>query len=393
MAVKTMEQRSLNSADSTRHEDVAIPADGPEKMRKAKAKPTSKGKNKQVGASKVRDSKGKAGRSKSGKKGALAKSMVTKSAKRTLKLESQGLAELLDAVSGPMAASFARAVDILNSATGRVIVTGIGKSGHVGQKMAATFSSTGTTAFFVHPSEASHGDLGMISSDDVILAMSWSGETMELGSILTYSRRFAVPLIAITSRSDSALGKAADVVLKLPKAPEACPHGLAPTTSTTMTLALGDCLAIALLEAKGFTAEDFKRIHPGGSLGAQLRYVEDVMHGADDLPLVAKDTPMSEAIVTMTQRAFGCLGVVDGRGRLIGVITDGDLRRHMDDDLLAATAGAIMTRKPKTIRSDILASAALEQLNASRITALFVVDKSKPIGILHIHDLLRAGLG
>ncbi|MGI9477593.1 MAG: KpsF/GutQ family sugar-phosphate isomerase [Hyphomicrobiaceae bacterium] len=339
-----------------------------------------------------RDVKPRSTAAKARKSGALARATITKSAKRTLKLESQGLANLLEAVSGRMAGPFARAVEILHSATGRVIVTGMGKSGHVGHKMAATFSSTGTTAFFVHPSEASHGDLGMISSDDVILAMSWSGETVELGSILTYSRRFAVPLIAITSRPDSALGKAADVVLQLPKASEACPHGLAPTTSTTMTLALGDCLAIALLEAKGFTAEDFKRIHPGGSLGAQLQYAEDVMHGAENLPLAGKDTPMSEAIVTMTQCAFGCLGVVDGRGRLIGVITDGDLRRHMGDDLLNATTSDIMTRKPKTIERDLLASAALEQLNASRITALFVVEKSKPIGIVHVHDLLRAGI-
>jgi len=316
-----------------------------------------------------------------------------KSARRTLDLEIQGMAELLTALNKQMAGPFSRAVDILNAARGRVIVTGIGKSGLVGQKIAATFASTGTTAFFVHATEASHGDLGMISSDDVILAMSWSGETIELGNIITYSRRFAVPLIAITSRADSALGKVADVVLKLPKAQEACPHGLAPTTSTTMTLALGDCLAIALLEAKGFTAEDFKRIHPGGSLGAQLSYVEDVMHDARDLPLAHKDAPMTEALVTMTQKAFGCLGVIDGKGKLIGVITDGDLRRHMGDDLQSATTSDIMTRSPKTIRSDLLASAALEQLNASRITSLFVVDKSKPIGIVHIHDLLRAGLG
>jgi arabinose-5-phosphate isomerase len=311
---------------------------------------------------------------------------------RTLQLENQGLVDLLDAVSGRMAVAFTRAVELLRGVKGRVIVTGIGKSGHVGTKIAATFSSTGTTAFFVHPSEASHGDLGMISKDDAILAMSWSGETVELGNILTHSRRFAVPLIAITSRTDSALGKAADVVLQLPKAPEACPHGLAPTTSTTMTLALGDCLAIALLEAKGFTAEDFKLIHPGGSLGAQLKYVEDMMHDASDLPLVSKDTPMTEAIVIMTQKAFGCLGVVDGKGHLIGVITDGDLRRHMDDDLLSATTSQIMTRRPKTVRPDLLASAALEQLNAARITALFVVERRVPVGILHIHDLLRAGL-
>lgn len=380
MTARIMERQSLNTAARASGRKNGSPGQGA----KAKPKPV-KPRGKMAVPDMVQ-------RHSSGKR-AFSKSAITKSAKRTLQLESQGLADLLDAVGGEMASDFAHAVEVLNSATGRVIVTGIGKSGHVGQKMAATFSSTGTTAFFVHPSEASHGDLGMISSDDVILAMSWSGETVELGSILTYSRRFAVPLIAITSRPQSALGKAADVVLELPKAPEACPHGLAPTTSTTMTLALGDCLAIALLEAKGFTAEDFKRIHPGGSLGARLKYVEDVMHDASVLPLVGRDTPMSEALVTMTQCSFGCLGVVDGRGRLVGVITDGDLRRHMGDDLLTARTSDIMTCKPKTIGPDLLASAALEQLNASRITALFVVEKSKPIGIVHIHDLLRAGLG
>ena len=318
---------------------------------------------------------------------------IAASAKRTLKLEVDGLNDLMAVLSGRMAAPFAKAVRLLDEAHGRVIVTGIGKSGHIGQKIAATLASTGTTAHFVHPSEASHGDLGMITRDDAVLAISWSGETIELGSILTHTRRFAVPLIAITSRSASALGKAADVVLALPKAPEACPHGLAPTTSTTMTLALGDCLAIALLEAKGFTADDFKQIHPGGSLGAQLKYVSDIMHAnAGELPLVGGDIMMAEAIVTMTQKAFGCLGVVDKRGRLVGVITDGDLRRHMHNGLLTATTSQIMTKAPKTIRPDNLASAALEQINSQRITALFVVEKGKPVGIVHVHDLLRAGL-
>lgn len=400
MAAKTTKRQSLKSADDAKKvkslglaDDGAKPKRGKSKSGKAGKPSAALIKNSSKKRLVSKSVKATVGSSKSSHKAGRAKPAITKSAKRTLQLEIQGLADLLDVVKGRMAEPFSQAVDILNSATGRVIVTGIGKSGLVGLKMAATFSSTGTAAFFVHPSEASHGDLGMISSDDVILAMSWSGETVELGSILTYSRRFAVPLIAITSRADSALGKAADVVLQLPRAPEACPHGLAPTTSTTMTLALGDCLAIALLEAKGFTAEDFKRIHPGGSLGAQLKYVEDVMHDASDLPLVAKNTSMSEALVTMTQKAFGCLGVVDGRGRLVGVITDGDLRRHMGADLLTATAADIMTQKPKTIRPDLLASAALEQLNAARITSLFVVDKSKPVGIIHIHDLLRAGLG
>jgi arabinose-5-phosphate isomerase len=283
-------------------------------------------------------------------------------------------------------------VTALRAAKGRIIVSGIGKSGHVGQKIAATFASTGSPAFFVHPSEASHGDLGMIRPDDVVLAMSWSGETVELKNIITYSRRFAVPLIAITSQADSALGKASDVVLQLPRAKEACPHGLAPTTSTTMQLALGDALAISLLEAKGFTAHDFKVFHPGGSLGAQLKFVADVMHKGDRLPLARDDATMSDALVTMTSRAFGCLGIVDGKGKLTGILTDGDLRRHMGPDLLARSVSEIMTRHPKTVAPDTLAAEALELINASRITALFVVAKGKPVGILHVHDLLRAGV-
>ncbi len=317
---------------------------------------------------------------------------AVEAAVRTLEIEGEGLAQLRALLAGTMAAPFAAAVAALNAGKGRVIVTGIGKSGHIGQKIAATFASTGTPAFFVHPSEASHGDLGMITSSDVILAMSWSGETVELKNILTFSRRFSVPLIAITSKAESALGKAADIVLELPKAKEACPHGLAPTTSTTMQLALGDCLAIALLEAKGFTAHDFKVFHPGGSLGAQLKFVADVMHKADALPLAASTESMGQALLTMTQKAFGCLGVVDGEGKLVGIITDGDLRRHMGDRLMQATTGDIMTKRPKTISPGMLASAALDQLNKSRITALFVVDKGKPVGIVHVHDLLRAGV-
>jgi arabinose-5-phosphate isomerase len=311
---------------------------------------------------------------------------------RTLDLEGEGIASLKAALDNGLGAPFAHAVEILAGARGRVIVTGIGKSGHVSQKLAATFASTGTPANFVHPSEASHGDLGMITKDDVILAMSWSGETVELKNIITYSRRFAVPLIAITSRADSTLGKASDVVLELPKAREACPHGLAPTTSTTMQLALGDCLAIALLEAKGFSAHDFKALHPGGSLGAQLKFVSDLMHKDDRLPIARETEPMASALVTMTQKAFGCLGIVDADGKLTGIITDGDLRRHMGPDLLAATTAKIMTRRPKTIGPQMLASAALELINSSRITALFVVEKGKPIGIVHVHDLLRAGV-
>lgn len=314
------------------------------------------------------------------------------SALRTLDMESEGLQALQAALRTELGAAFDKAVAALAAAKGRVIVSGIGKSGHIGQKLAATFASTGTPAFFVHPSEASHGDLGMIHPDDAIVALSWSGESVELGNILTYSRRFKVPLVAITSRAGSTLGKQSDVVLELPRAREACPHGLAPTTSTTMQLAVGDCLAIALLEHKGFTAHDFKVFHPGGSLGASLKFVADIMHTGDRLPLVTENTPMSAALVTMTQKSFGCLGVVDAKGRLAGVITDGDLRRHMGKDLLTARTVEIMTKKPKSIAPDMLASAALELLNASRITALFVVKKGKPVGIVHIHDVLRAGV-
>jgi len=314
------------------------------------------------------------------------------SALRTLDLEGEGIGALRDALGGQMAAPFEKAVGILKRARGRVIVSGVGKSGHIGQKIAATFASTGTPAFFVHPTEASHGDLGMITREDVILALSWSGETVELKNIITYSRRFSVPLISLTSRETSALGAQSDVVLCLPQAKEACPHGLAPTTSTTMTLALGDCLAIALLEAKGFTAHDFKTFHPGGSLGANLKYVSDVMHKADRLPLAHKKELMSDALVTMTAKALGCLGIVDKKGKLVGIVTDGDLRRHMGSDLLSSTAGEIMTPNPKTIEPGMLASAALELINASRITTLFVVHEGKPIGIIHVHDLLRAGV-
>lgn len=314
------------------------------------------------------------------------------SALRTLNLGSEALAQLARDVSGPMAPAFEEAVHRLKAVSGRVIVTGIGKSGHVAQKVAATFASTGTPAFFVHPSEASHGDLGMITQSDLILAFSWSGETVELKPIITYSRRFAVPLIAVTSQTNSALGEQADIVLQLPRVTEACPHGLAPTTSTTIQLAIGDSLAIALLDARGFTAQDFKILHPGGSLGASLKYVSDVMHQADQLPLINSGVPMTEALVTMTEKSFGCVGVVDDKGKLIGVITDGDLRRHMGPKLLQSKVDDVMTAKPKTIAPTMLASAALELINSSRITALFVIEKQKPVGIVHVHDLLRAGI-
>jgi arabinose-5-phosphate isomerase len=316
------------------------------------------------------------------------------SAKRTVAIEIEGLQALDAAINGVLGEAFAQACDLVHASRGRVIVTGMGKSGHIGQKIAATLASTGTPAFFVHPSEASHGDLGMIGREDVLLALSWSGETVELKNVILYSRRFAVPLIAITCNGQSALGKAADVVLELPRVVEACPHGLAPTTSPMMQLALGDALAIALLESRGFTANDFKVFHPGGQLGANLKHVDEIMHAGDLMPLVGPETPMAEALVTMTEKSFGCLGVVDESGALIGIITDGDLRRHMGPGLLTAVVGGIMTKAPniKVVSRGMLASAALQFINASRKTVLFVVENGKPVGIVHVHDLLRAGV-
>lgn len=314
------------------------------------------------------------------------------SAIRTIDCEIDGLSELRTLLSNGLGSTFLKAISLIQNAPGRVIISGIGKSGHIGQKIAATFASTGTPAFFVHPSEASHGDLGMITKDDIILALSWSGETAELTSIINYVQRFRVPLISITSRLESALGKNSDAALVLPRVKEACPHGLAPTSSTAMQLALGDALAIALLEAKGFTATDFKTFHPGGQLGASLKHVSDIMHEGDRLPLVLEDQLMSDAIVTMTEKSFGCLGIVNSDNHLIGVITDGDLRRNMDGDLLKKTVSEIMKPGPITISEDMLASAALEQINSSSITALFVLRDKTPVGIVHIHDLLRAGV-
>ena len=314
------------------------------------------------------------------------------SAIRTLDVEFDGLGRLRAALQGAMAQPFAKSIAILVAAKGRVIVTGIGKSGHVGQKIAATMASTGTPAYFVHATEASHGDLGMVTRDDAIIALSWSGETTELGNIITYSRRFRVPLIAITSKTTSALGSQADVVLELPKAKEACPHGLAPTTSTTMQLALGDALAVALLEAKGFSAHDFSLFHPGGKLGASLKYVRDLMHQGEAMPLVPESTVMADALLIMTRKSFGCVGVVAQDGRLAGMITDGDLRRHMSDKLLAMNVTELMTRTPDIIAPGILASAALEQFNAKKRTQMFVLEEGRPIGILHVHDFLRAGV-
>jgi arabinose-5-phosphate isomerase len=314
-------------------------------------------------------------------------------AERTVRCEIEGMEALRAALANGLSSDFEKATALMLGCEGRIIVTGMGKSGHVGQKIAATLSSTGSPAQFVHPAEASHGDLGMITAKDVILALSWSGETGEIASIIDYSRRFKVPLVAMTSRRDSTLGRSADIVLALPPVKEACPHGLAPTASALTQLALGDCLAIALLEGRGFTALDFKVFHPGGQLGAKLKHVGDIMHSGAQLPVVRADEPMSTALVVMTEKSFGCLGIVDAEGKLAGILTDGDLRRNMGPQLLGKTAGEIMTRSPKTITAGTLASAALEIVNSSKITALFVVDgNGVPAGIVHIHDLLREGV-
>jgi len=317
---------------------------------------------------------------------------LIKSAKTTLRSEKGGLEALIKALDGGLGAAFNQTVELMSNVSGRVILTGIGKSGHIGRKIAATLASTGTPAYFVHATEASHGDLGMFTSADIILALSWSGETLELKDMIEFSRRHKVPLIAMTARISSALGKAADVALELPNVDEACPNGLAPTTSTTMQLALGDALALALLEHKGFTAMDFRKFHPGGKLGASLTYVRDLMHEGAGVPLAGLDVSMSEALLIMSEKSFGCLGVTDANGELAGIITDGDLRREMSSGLLDQLTRNIMTLSPKAIPPDMLASTALEIINASSITSLFVIDKGKPIGIVHIHDLLRAGI-
>ncbi len=315
------------------------------------------------------------------------------SAQAALATETRGMQALTEAMSAGLGEALADAVAAIRAATGRTIITGMGKSGHIARKIAATLASTGTPALFVHPAEASHGDLGMITAQDVVIMLSNSGESAELRDILVYSRRFHVPLIAITARRDSTLGREADTVLELPSAREACPNGLAPTTSTLMQLALGDALAMALLEDKGFSPLDYKNFHPGGKLGAQLKHAGDIMHGHTRLPLVVAGTVMSEAILVMTQKSFGCVGVTDAEGKLVGLVTDGDLRRHMGPGLMEQRVEDVMTRNPKTIGADMLAGEVLDFLNGSRITAVFVVSQNgKPEGLIHIHDLLRIGV-
>lgn len=298
-------------------------------------------------------------------------------------------AEGLTALAAGLDESFARAVETILQAKGRVIVSGMGKSGHIARKIAATFASTGTPAQFVHPAEASHGDLGMVTRDDVALMLSNSGETPELADMIAHTRRFSIPLIGVASRPDSTLLRQSDVALVLPQAPEACGSGVVPTTSTTMTLALGDAIAVALMEHRRFTPEMFRTFHPGGKLGAKLSKVSDLMH--TDMPLVSETTPMSEALLEISRKGFGVVGVTDARGDLAGIITDGDLRRHMAG-LLDHSAAEVMTRNPRTITPGVLAEAAVAVMNERKITCLFAVDGRRPVGILHIHDCLRAGV-
>ena len=312
-------------------------------------------------------------------------------ARRVIRTEADALTALADSLDD----RFRQAIDLLVATRGRVIVTGIGKSGHIAKKIAATLASTGTPAQFVHPAEASHGDLGMITGDDVVLAISNSGEAPELANLITYSRRFSIPLIGITSREGSSLGAQCDVVLLLPQLPEACGTGVVPSTSTTMTLAMGDAVAIALMENRSFTAEHFREFHPGGKLGARLSRVADLMHTGDALPMVKDDAPMSDALMMMSSKSFGVVIVTDAAGTLAGIITSGDLGRHLDG-LMSKTTRDVMTATPVTIAPDALAEKAVAMMNARKITCLLVVEpdgKNIPAGLIHIHDCLRVGLG
>jgi arabinose-5-phosphate isomerase len=307
---------------------------------------------------------------------------------RVLEIEIEGMRALARVLDD----RFVRVLDILSATRGRVVVTGMGKSGHIAHKIAATLASTGTPALYVHPAEASHGDLGMITATDSVIALSNSGETPELSDIVAHTRRHNIPLIAITGREGSALARAADAALVLPSIREACPLELAPTTSTTAMLVIGDVIAMALLKRQGFSEEKFQALHPGGQLGRRFIKVADIMHAGEELPLARIDSSMADALVTMTAKSFGCVGIVDGDGRLAGIITDGDLRRHMDSSLIGRKAGEVMTARPRSIAPDDLAATALRIMNENKITSLFVVEDGRARGILHIHDCLRAGI-
>ena len=314
------------------------------------------------------------------------------SALRTIETEISGLIALKTVLEGPLASSFEDACSTIKHVKGRVIVTGMGKSGHVSSKLAASLASTGTPAFFVHPAEANHGDLGMIARDDVIIAMSWSGEAAELKGILAYASRFSIPLIAITRNKESALGKVSDICLELPIVEEACPNGLAPTTSTIMQMALGDALAVALLESRGFSADDFGIYHPGGSLGAALIMVKDIMHTGKAIPIVRENTSLPDAIAELSKKQFGCVAIVDEENNLCGIFTDGDLARNLDKDLTSLQVDELMTKKPVTVAPELIANSALAILDQRNINALIITENNKPVGILHLQDLLRLGV-
>lgn len=319
-------------------------------------------------------------------------SLVLETARAALLTETAGLQALADSLGK----SFEDAIEAIKNINGRVIISGMGKSAHVARKIAATLASTGQPAYFVHPAEASHGDLGMITPQDLVIALSYSGETQELSSLIAYTRRFSIPLIAITGKETATLAKVATIVLSLPKVPEACPMGLAPTTSTTMMMALGDALAVTLLSQRGFSSTDFQVFHPGGNLGNSLSKVGDRMHKGSKLPLVEEKTLMGDVLLEMSAKGFGCIGVTNHQGFLTGVITDGDLRRHMSSNLLTQKASEVMTPKPTVVMPDTLMAQALALLNQKSITSLFVVESltspAKPCGIVHIHDFLRMGV-
>lgn len=306
----------------------------------------------------------------------------------------EGEIEALKAMEASLDNTLTEALDIMQKTKGRVIITGMGKSGHIARKIAATLASTGTPSFFLHPGEASHGDLGMVTQNDVVLAISNSGESRELSDILVYCRRFNIPLIAMTKNPDSSLGKNSDLVLALPQNKEACPLGLAPTSSTTATLVLGDVLASALMVRKGFTEDDFHIRHPGGKLGSILRHVSDIMHTGEEMPLIKDSAIMQDALLTMSAKMLGCVGILNDKGELVGMITDGDLRRWMSPDLIEEKVSKVMTKNPRTISPDALIAEAVNVMNNTGrgITNLFVIKDKKPVGVLHIHDCLKAGV-
>lgn len=307
---------------------------------------------------------------------------------RTIDMEIETIMKLRDSLD----VSLTKALDIMQNAKGRIIITGMGKSGHIGKKIAASLASTGTPSFFVHPAEASHGDLGMITEDDVVIAISNSGESKELADIINYCQRFGIKLISITKNADSSLGKAGDIVLLLPNNGEACPLGLAPTSSTTVTLVLGDILTTGLIERKGFTKSDFNARHPGGKLGSILQRVSDLMHTGEDMPLLDENSDMQKVLLEMTSKRLGCVGFLNKNGELTGMLTDGDLRRCLSPQILEEKAINLMTKNPKTVTKDVLASAVIKMMNTMKITNIFVVEDKKPIGVIHIHDLLNLGV-